>query len=214
MANYLTTDELVVVLNEQSNQNIRNLALGQIKKNTKKDKLKHFNFKITRKKIFFLALFIAFIHIFYISIPLLSENRGINAYQSTTILAVPMDQDITGQLIAKVVRVSKVDLDELAIGDKIIIYGSYNTENYWIEEIVTIDRDLGTAEVTYDRIIKDTINLDQIEAVYIEDASLINIISYVSSNLKGYLFMLGTYFIIFGMVYIFYIRKKEDKPVE
>ncbi|MBU1093288.1 MAG: hypothetical protein KKH01_02370 [Firmicutes bacterium] len=214
MTNYLTTDELVVQLNNQAHQNIKNLALEQNKKADTKEKFKKFSFKITRKKIFWLALILALIHIFSVSIPLLSENRGINAYRSTTLLAVPMNQEINDQLIAKVVRVEKVDLDTLAVGDQIILYGRYNTEYYWIEEIISLDIDQGVAQTIFDGVISYTVNLDDIQGVYIEDANLLSIISYVSSSLKGYIFMIGTYAIIFSLVYIFYIRKKEDKPIE
>ncbi len=207
MANYLTTEELVKLIDQKKSitplASIRKPVHNKIRK----------KFKINKRTIFFMALILAIIHIFYISVPLLSEDRGINTYKSTTILAVPMNQVFDGQLAAKVVRIKKVDLETIAVGDEIVLYGRYNTELYWIEEIVSIDYDLGIAETTFDGVISNTVNLEDFKGVYIEDANLLGIISYISSNLKGYIFMLGTYFILFSTVYIFYIRKKEDKPV-
>ncbi len=213
MSNYLTTDELITQLHNQTNQPI---TIKQIKNKDKislKNRLKRINFKITKKKIFWLALILALIHIFSISVPLLSENRGINAYKTTTVLAVPMNQEIDVELVAKIIRIEKVDLDNLEIGQQIVLYGRYGTANYWIEEIVSIDDANRTAETTFDGVISNEISLDDIKGVYIGDASIFGIISYVSSNLRGYVFLLGTYFVVFSMVYIFYIRKKEDKPV-
>ena len=75
--------------------------------------------------MFFIALALAIFHIFYVSIPLLSENRGVNAYGVTTLLAVPMDQDLTDTVNAHVVMVEKLDLDKLKVGDK-VLFGKWN----------------------------------------------------------------------------------------
>ncbi|PKK97295.1 MAG: hypothetical protein CVV58_02025, partial [Tenericutes bacterium HGW-Tenericutes-3] len=128
MSNYLSTDELVAQLHNQHNQPINHKEIKKNKKNEKvslKARFKNINFKITKKKVFWLALILAIIHIFSVSVPLLSENRGINAYNSTTVLAVTMDQELDGDLVAKIVRVEKIDLDALEVGDKIMLYGRY-----------------------------------------------------------------------------------------
>lgn len=213
MSNYLTTDELVTQLHNQTNQPTTNNKEKKRKKISLKEKFKKINFKITRKKIFWLALILAIIHIFSVSVPLLSENRGINAYKTTTILAIPMNQEIDDVLDVKIVKIKKIDLDNLEVGEKIILFGEYGTQNYWVKEIVSIDSVNRTVQTTFDGVISHEASYDDLEGIYIEDANILGIISYVSSNLRGYIFLLGTYFVIFSMVYVFYIRKKEDKPI-
>ncbi|MFH1692956.1 MAG: hypothetical protein ABH890_01595 [Bacillota bacterium] len=152
-------------------------------------------------------------HIFYVSIPLLSENRGVNAFGTTTLLAVPIDQDLGGAIKVRLILIEKLDPELLVIGDKVVVYGKYGTDLNWVVEIVSIDFSQGIAEVTFDGVISDTVNIDDIEGLYVGNANILSIITYISSNLKGYIFLLGTYVVVFTVVYIFYIRKKEDKPI-
>jgi hypothetical protein len=208
LANYLSTEELVKLIEQQKVANPPVQVTEEVRLKT------HKKFKINKKIVFFIALALAIFHIFYVSIPLLSENRGVNAYGVTTLLAVPMDQDLTDTVNAHVVMVEKLDLDKLKVGDKVLIYGRFGTDFNWVEEVVSIDLVQGTAETTFDGIISNTITIGDIRGIYIGEASLLGIITYISSNLRGYLFLLGTYIVIFSMVYIFYIRKKEDKPIK
>ncbi len=208
MANYLTTEELVKLLDQQKAAN----PTAQVIENVQKESRKKFRFG--KKIVFFIALALAITHIFYVSIPLLSENRGVNAYGVTTLLAVPRDQDLGQTVHAHVVLVERLDSVNLQVGDKVLIYGRFGTDLNWVEEVVSIDTTQGTAQTTFDGIVSNTVNISDIKGIYLGKASLLGIITYISSNLRGYIFLLGTYFVIFSMVYIFYIRKKENKPVK
>jgi len=207
LANYLSTEELVKILEQQKTANPPVLVTKKIpQESQKKNKIKLI--------VFFVALALAVLHIFYVSIPLLSENRGVNAFGVTTLLAVPMDQDLGQTVNARVVMVEKLELQNLQVGDKVLIYGRFGTDLNWVEEVVSIDTNQGTAETTFDGVVSNTVTLGDIKGIYIGNASLLGIITYVSSNLRGYIFLLGTYIVIFSMVYIFYIRKRKDKPIK
>ncbi len=208
MANYLTTEELVKLLDQQKVTNPTAEVIKSVQKTSRK------KFRFNKKIVFFIALALAIAHIFYVSIPLLSENRGVNAYGVTTLLAVPMDQDLGQTVHAHVVLVEKLDSVNLQVGDKVLIYGRFGTDLNWVEEVVSIDITQGTAQTTFDGVVSNTVNISDIKGIYLGKASLLGIITYISSNLRGYIFLLGTYFVIFSMVYIFYIRKKENKPVK
>jgi len=217
LANYLSTDELLEKLEQQEAG-----VIQKPQKPQKPEKSQEFEvikqkrkvkFKLNRKFFFFLAIIAALFHIFYVSIPLLSDNRGINAFGVTTILAVPSDQELGQFVNAKVVLIEQNDANLYEVGDNVVVYGEYGTDLNWVVEIVSIDENNHEAEITFDGVISHTVNLDDIEGKYVKIAGLMGIISYISSNLKGYIFLLGTYIVGFSMVYYFYIRKKKDKPV-
>lgn len=209
MANYLSTEELVRQLNQQQANSTETQKEFKPIQETKKRK-----FSINRKLIFLLALIAAIFHIFYVSIPLLSDNRGVNAFGVTTVLAVPMNQEIGQSVTARVILIEKLDIAQLKVGDMIIIYGEFGTDLNWVGEILELSFENQTAEVTFDGFIKRTIDFDEIEGLYLRNADLLGIISYISSNLRGYIFLLGTYVVGFSLVYYFYIRKKTDKPIQ
>ena len=208
LSNYLTTEELLKLLDQQKATNQLNQIIPKVQHKNKK------KFRFNKKTVFFIALALAMIHIFYVSIPLLSENRGINAYGVTTLLAVPMDQDLGETVNAHVVLIERVNPESIQVGDMVVIYGRFGTDLNWVEEVVSIDLDEGTAQTTFDGVVSNPVLISDIKGIYLEQASLLGIITYISSNLRGYIFLLGTYFVVFSMVYIFYIRKKENKPVE
>jgi len=208
LTDYLTTDELLDYLAHPTK------IVPRVEKDKPLRKIKNQKSKISKKKVFFwVAIVIAMFHIFYVSIPLLSENRGVNAFGTTTLLAVPIDQDLGGAIKVRLILIEKLDPELLVIGDKVVVYGKYGTDLNWVVEIVSIDFSQGIAEVTFDGVISDTVNIDDIEGLYVGNANILSIITYISSNLKGYIFLLGTYVVVFTVVYIFYIRKKEDKPI-
>jgi len=212
LTNYYSTDELLKQLDKQNE--ISEEKRKQLTKSVKIKERKIHQFKLNRKIVFIIALVAAIVHIFYVSIPLVTDNRGINAFGVTTILAVPDDQPLSNSLYARVVIIEKYDVGNYEAGDKIIVYGLYNTTMNWVVEIVTIDRVTHEAQITFDGVISHTINTSEIEGKYVRTANLMGIISYISSNVQGYIFLIGVYIIGFSLVYYFYIRKKPNKPIE
>lgn len=203
MHEFLSTDELVDFLNHQTHPNHSPSIDSKYHK-------KRFR---TRTIIFFILLSFAILHLFYVSIPLISSNRGVNAFGSATIVAVTMDQPLGNTVNAHVVIMGKLNPEEIKTGDHVITYGLYGTDIYWVAEVVSVNSENQTCEVTFDGVIANVIHFQDIEGTYIRRANLLNTISYISSSLVGYIFLLGIDVIGFSSVYYFYIRKKKEKPI-
>jgi len=199
LTEYLSTDELLVFIEKQS----------EIPEYNPNQKTKR-KFKVQRKHIFWFVVLLAILHIFSQSITIFSENRGINTLGYTTVLAVPMNQELDDELIATVARIRKVDLDTLVIGEKVIIYGKYGSDFYWIEEIIAINLESNEITTTFDGLIANTIQFEDVEGVYIEDANFLQLLSYISSNTRGYVFLILTYALVLSAVYFLYVNKKQQ----
>lgn len=199
MIEYLSKDELLGSIENQS----------EIPEYNPNQKTKR-KFKIQRKHIFWFVVFLAILHILSQSITIFSENRGINALGYTTVLAVPMNQELDDELVATVARIRKVDLDMLVIGEKVIIYGKYGSDFYWIEEIIAINLESNELTTTFDGLIANTIQFEDVEGIYIEDANFLQLLSYISSNTRGYVFLILTYALVLSAVYFLYVNKKQQ----
>jgi len=203
LTEYLSTDELLGLIKKQSDVPVYNFK--------QKNKTK---FKLQRKHIFWFVTVLAILHIFSQSITYFSENRGINALGYTTVLAVPMDQELGNQMRATVSRIRKLDIETLAIGDQVVIYGKYGSDFYWIEEVIAFNLETNQITTTYDRLLANTVSIDEIEGVYIEDANFLQLLSYISTNTRGYIVLILTYALVLSTVYFLYVNKKpKNKPL-
>lgn len=201
MTEYLTTDELLGLIQRQDDQPAYNF----------KEKRK---FKINRKHIFWLVVALSLVHIVSLSITYFSDNRGINALGYSTVIAVPMDQELDDELTATVARIKKLDLTSLQIGDKIVIYGKYGSSLYWIEEVIAINLEENTVTSTFDGLLANTVSIDDISGIYLGKANLLQILSFVSSNTRGYMILIATYGFVLTTVYFLYIKKKKKINLE
>lgn len=167
-------------------------------------------FKITKTKVFYIALVIAIIHIFILSISLITENKGINAFGATTVLAVPMNQDLDNELYARIIVIETLDISNLAIGDKVIIFGQYGKDIYWVNEVVKIDLELAKADTTFDGFISNQINIEDIKGLYVRQGHLIHRINHVATTTTGFASIIVTYALIFVVTYYLYIKKPNE----
>ena len=203
MTEFLSTDELLGLIKKQSD-----VPTYAFKENNKT------KFKIQRKHIFWLVVVLAILHILSQSVTFFSDTRGINTLGYATVLAVPMDQELDDQVVATVARIKKLDESVLAIGDKVIIYGKYGSDLYWIEEVIAFNLETDEITTTFDGLIANTVSFDDIEGVYVEEANFLQLLSFISSNTRGYIILIATYALVLSTVYFLYVNKKpKNKPL-
>ncbi|MDR4968057.1 MAG: hypothetical protein RG740_00415 [Acholeplasmataceae bacterium] len=199
MANYLSTEELLAQLASQKVAS--NLHIQK--------KVRKFNIKMNKKTIFWIFVGLAILHTMFIAFPLILPNRGIGLLGTANVLAVPNNQELDEELSTRIVIVKRFKLDDLKVGDNILIYGRFGTDIYWVEEVVEIRESLNELQTTFDGFISNTTSIDDIDFVYIKDASFLGTIYYVSSNLRGFLVMASVQGLILSIIYVFYIKENK-----
>jgi hypothetical protein len=199
LANYLSTEELLAQLASQKVAS--NLHIQK--------KVRKFNIKINKKTIFWIFVGLAILHTMFIAFPLILPNRGIGLLGTANVLAVPNNQELDEELSTRIVIVKRFKLDDLKVGDNILIYGRFGTDIYWVEEVVEIRESLNELQTTFDGFISNTTSIDDIDFVYIKDASFLGTIYYVSSNLRGFLVMASVQGLILSIIYVFYIKENK-----
>jgi hypothetical protein len=199
LANYLSTEELLAQLASQKVTSDLHIQ----------KKVRKINIKINKKTIFWIFVGLAILHTMFIAFPLILPNRGIGLLGTANVLAVPNNQELDEELSTRIVIVKRFKLDDLKVGDNILIYGRFGTDIYWVEEVVEIRESLNELQTTFDGFISNTTSIDNIDFVYIKDASFLGTIYYVSSNLRGFLVMASVQGLILSIIYVFYIKENK-----
>lgn len=212
MEKYLTTDELVSMLD-----GLVQIGTQDSQKQKKIKKVKTKQSLTKRKKIiritYFVLLALAILHIIYISIPLIAPNAAVNIIGRQYIMAVPNDQELDDELDTRIVSIKPFNIDNLNVGDVIVIYGKFGTDVYWMEEVVEIREDLNELDASFDGFLRNTYTYDEIGGVVNNPSNIFGTLLFVSSRTRGYIALIVTYSIVFGMTYYFYIRKKDEDKV-
>ena len=207
MTDFITTDELVLMLKKQKVSEIGEKRQLEGAKKTKEKKKLKFN----KKTIFWIITGLASLHILFITIPLVLPNRGIGLLGYANLIAVPNTQEFREELYQRVITVHPFDINDVEIGDKVIVYGRFSTEVYWVETIVEIRENLGEIDTSFDGFIRYTSQIENIDYKFVRESSFIGVIYFTSSNLRGYLVMLSTHVLILGLVHYFFINEKDKK---
>lgn len=197
----MTTDEIILKLEKQRNSEIGEKQHVHTKK----------KFRFNKKTIFWIISGIAALHILFITIPLVLPNRGVNLLGYANIIAIPNTQELDEELYQRVVTVHPFHISDVKEGDKVIVYGRFSTQVYWVETIVDIREELGEIDTSFDGFIRNTSLIDDIEFKFVRESSFLGIIYFTSSNLRGYLVMLSTHVLILGLVHYFFINEKDKK---
>lgn len=165
------------------------------------------------KKVgFVLLLLLILINVLYMTFHLIDDTYNFPILQHSYISAVAPDQDVNNTLSTSIVRISAFDEQQISIGDKVVIYGDFGTDEYWVEEIVDVLPDTRQVELRYVNNITITTRFDNIIGVYENDANIIGQIYYSAKFTYGYvLWVIAHLFVIGGYYYILLTKKEKEK---
>ena len=204
MQEFMTTEELIRKVNTQE-------TVAKSTKEIRSRVLTKTRVKKTFKTFFWIALGLAILHTIYSIIPMVTNHRGVNLLGKTSILAIPNDQELDQDLLAKVIRVEKFNFDDIQIGDRIIVYGKFSSELYWVEEVTQIHEMTREIDTTFGYFIQNTYREDEVVATYLREVSQLGQIYYVGSTPRGLISLLAIQGIILTLIYYYYVRKPQEK---
>lgn len=204
MQDFLTTEELIHRLKLQDTVVT---AVDEVKKSLgRKEKIKK-----TFKTFFWVAVVVAILHTIYSIIPMVVDHRAIDLYGGNRILAIPNTQELDQELLAEVIYAKKFDFDDIEVGDRIVVYGKFGTDFYWVEQVVSINESRRELETTFGYYIENTYSEAEVVATYVRKASMFGTIYYVGSTPRGFVSLLAIQGIILSLIYYYYIRKPQEK---
>jgi len=161
---------------------------------------------------FFIFGFILFVNVLIMLMFLSDSQYQYRIINHAYIQAVLPEQEINSTLQLGIVRIKELKLDELQIGDSVLVYEDFNLDVYWVEEITSIDLSANEVVLTYDSLNHTTYDIDDIVGVYENDANFFGTVYYSASFIKGFVYLtISHVFLIVGYFYIFIVKKEETE---
>jgi len=203
---FLTTEELIQRLRTQSTHEIQNKKSVQHHKHQQKTEASK-----TVKMIYWCLVGLFSLITLLALIPMVLPNRAINLIGRTMILAIPNDQELDAELKADVIIIKKFSFDDIVIGDRIIIYGKFSTDLYWVEEVVSIDLTNRTLDTTFGYFVRNTYSEADVIATFHDHTTTFESLVYVSTTPRGFISLVLIEVLIFGSIYYYFIRNEQEK---
>jgi hypothetical protein len=197
---YLTTDQLLKLLKTSVADN-----------HEPKPKK---TFKLNKKFIYVSIAVLAVLHLVYMAIPLVFQEKTKDLLGFQYVVAIGQNQAIDTELVGKVYLMKKVDSQSLEVGTHVLVYGLFSSSVYWEVEITAINLDQQTVSATFDGVISNTYQFNDIKGLALRDANVIGIAYYTASTPNGFIYMTLFHVIILGITYYlmfgFEWKKKEN----
>jgi hypothetical protein len=192
----LSTEDLLLYINHES----QTIIVEEHKKPINKNKLKRI--------IFGSIVIIAVLHLVFMALPMISKDFTKDVFGYRYVIAISKDQEIDEDLVGEVVRLKTIDKEALSPGDRVLVFGLYGNSYYWEVEVLDNDTTDQVVEATFDDVIRNRYNYDEIEGMYTKQANIVGVFYYTASTPRGFITMLILHALI---VYIVHYTMFKDK---
>ena len=193
-----------VLINKISNK-------SKIRYNKITHKLKNLSKYDMRKYVwtgFFIFGFILLVNVFIMSLYLADSEYQFPVLDNAYVDSVLPGQDINQKLNLGIVRVKEFKVEEIQVGDKIVIDGDFNIDVFWVENVVEINPVTKEIQATYDQATINSFRYDEIVGVYVEEANLMGTLYYSASFTEGFIFLTISHAILLYMYFHLFLQKK------
>lgn len=204
MNDFLTTEELLKRLKQQD-EGIKPVHHVHMTASRKRQ------IKKIGSIIYWVILSVAVLLTISALIPIVFPHRAVNVIGATTMLAIPNDQELDQELKADIIRVKRFNFEQIKIGDRIIIYGKFGTDLYWVEEVVSIDAINQTLDTTFGYFIRNTYTKDQIIASFDRHTTPLSTVLYVATTIRGFISFILIETLVLGAIHYYFIRNPKQK---
>lgn len=202
--NLLTTDELLKELEDTSSETF----ITRQKKHQKK-KIQWY--------IFWGIVIIAVLHLLLFSFPtIFGVHNTVQFFGQARVIGIAFVPGDVPERNGQVMVIHKYDVDQIAVGDKVVVYGLLSTTYFWEVEISDINQTAQTFEASYDGIYSVVYDFEDIDGVFVREANGVGVILLVSTRWTGLLSTAAVYGSLILVYYMMFIRelkviKREDK---
>jgi transcriptional regulator with XRE-family HTH domain len=163
----------------------------------------------------FYAILILFtINIGFMTLHRLDTNYNYDLLPYSYINAVTPGQNVNQTMFLGIVRVEPFDPDSVNFGDQIVIYQDFGLNEYFVQEVRSVNTDNQTITTTYDQVTLVTNEFSDIPGVYVRDANLIGSIYYASKFNTGYVFLVLAHVILLAMYYLSFLNVNDTRPAK
>jgi hypothetical protein len=131
---------------------------------------------------------------------LIDPNYKYPILQHSYVSAIDQGQDTNETMYTSIIRITK-PRNGFEIGDKVLVFGDYGINEYWVEEVVSVNDSNNTVELTYDGVSAVVRSQDDIIGDYDVEASFFQSMYYASKFSRGFILITMIHFIIVAFMY-------------
>lgn len=157
----------------------------------------------------YLLILLVTVNVGFMTLHRFDPNYQYDILNHSYINAITPDQNVNATMYLDIVRVSEFNPDTAQVGDNIIIYGDFGLNEYFVEEITSINQDTQTVSTTYDNQTTVANEFNDIVGVYEREANLFGTIYYASKFNTGYLFLVLGHVLLISMYYLSFMDSSK-----
>jgi len=128
------------------------------------------------------------------------------------ISAVSPDQDINLVMYTDIIQVVDFDEKNITTGDNVVIFGDYNIDEYWVEQVTNVDIENRELDVTYDQVSFNTVSFDDVIGTYEKEANIFGTILYTAKFTRGYILIIASHLIVVLFYYLSIVNPRKELP--
>ncbi|GEM_PF-1152496 len=164
--------------------------------------------RIIKYGLYLLILLVA-VNVGFMTLHRFDPNYQYDILDYSYINAITPDQNVNATMYLDIVRVTEFNPENAQIGDNIIIYGDFGLNEYFVEEITSINQDDQTVTTTYDDQTSVTNEFNDVIGFYEREANLFGTIFYASKFNTGYLFLVIGHVLLVSMYYLSFMDSSK-----
>ncbi len=185
----------------QKEDNIEIIPLAETKK--KKVRIKMY--------LFYILILLALVNIGIMTVHRMDPKYEYSTFNHSFINAISPGQNVSQTMYTSIVKITEFKIDNVSIGDNVVVYSDFGVDEYWVEEIVAIDENSQELSTTYDNVSVQKVPFDIILGKYESDANLFGTIYYSAKFNIGYLLLLTAHGFILAFIYYSFIENKGSR---
>ncbi|MFP4478346.1 MAG: hypothetical protein ACLFPM_02810 [Candidatus Izemoplasmatales bacterium] len=157
---------------------------------------------------FYFLTFIFILNTIFMTVFLINRNYDYKILDKLYAEAILPDQNLDTTLATGIVKVEKIDYEEISLGDKVVFCCDMGVEENWIQEVVGINRGAKRLQTTYDGVTTTSVDEDEVKGVFVEEANFIGTLYYTAMFLRGYILLVLSEVLFIYIYHYLFIQKK------
>jgi len=159
---------------------------------------------------FYILVILIMASVGMMTLQLIDSDYSYQILQRSFIAAVSPDQDINTVMYTDVIQIVNFNENKVTPGDNVVIFGDYNIDEYWVEEVTEMDFVNREITLTYDQLSTNTYSFDDVVGTFEKEANIIGTILYTAKFPTGYMWIVASHIFILVFYYLSVVNPKKE----
>lgn len=159
--------------------------------------------------ILYILIVLTTINIGFMTIHRLDSLYEYPIINHSYINAISPGQNVNQTMYTDIVKITKFNGADAKVGDLVIIYSDFGIDEYWTEEITSIDFINEEISTTYDEVTTKTVSFSSVLGSYEKESNFVGSLYYTSKFNTGFLFIVTGQLLFLTFYYYTFLEEKR-----